>query len=345
SIKMLSIKGVISGTHPLSEKLIHHLLDFKYGRNTRKPVEDQLAQDLNEFITLQESLGFPIVSTGSMGLEDLIRPFTRSLQCLKSYQNIGDIPIVRWHYTNTFYRRPTLVDRFPEDSNVLLEDQHSLLGFSSYLHEFLKNRNSRIVLPGPFTLVSLIDVKKLVYSSYEELIVDAGRFLAQEIAKLPPNYQEVQFDEPILVWQKIPRKYSSSIIKAYKHIKAKTQQRNTIINTYFGDIVPILNLLRKIPVNGFGIDFIETNPIHLLDESFNGKIIQVGLINSKNFIPTRDGALDHSKLQFFCQLIQLLKELNPKELNITSTTGLESFPRIIADEVLRFISKIIAEVN
>jgi methionine synthase II (cobalamin-independent) len=347
----MNIRGAVSGTHPLSEELIHRLLDWKYGRNTKKPVEERLSQELNTFIDLQENIGFPIISTGSMGLEDLIRPFTRGLKCLKSYQNIGDIPIVRWHYTNTFYRKPTLVERFPEDSNVILKDQHSLLNASSYFHEYVKEKESRIILPGPFTFVSLIEVKldekdtKVLYPSFEELIEDAGRFLAQEIAKLPRNYREIQFDEPILVWQKIPRNLHDSIIKAYDHIKSRIKNTKTIVNTYFSDVVPVLKLLKKIPVNGFGIDFISTNPIHLTNESFDGKIIQAGLINSKNFVPSSDGILDQSRKRFYSHIIEALMELEPKELIVSSNTGLEYFPKVIADETLKYIANIIREVN
>ncbi len=342
------IRGALAGTHPLSEPLIQKILDFKYGRDLKNPVLGLFQQDLESLINLQQELGFPLISSGSLGIEDLIRPFTRSLECLnRSYQNLGDLPIVRWHHTNTFYRRPSLVDKFPEDSRVLLEDTNFLSEKSAYSHEALASFPSRIIIPGPVSLVSLVDIdnQKVPYQSKSEIIVAAGAYLAQEIEKLPNHYEEIQLDEPVLSWQRFPRRLYSAIHQAYQVISSlNANDRRLIVNTYFEDITPILDFLLDLPVDGVGIDLIATNLTSLATKNFEGKILQVGIVDSQNYLPTSNGALDFSVTPYLVRIVQAMLTLNPDELIVTSNTGLEYLPRPIADAKLRLISRIIEEV-
>ncbi|MFW9994331.1 MAG: hypothetical protein ACFFD4_19970 [Candidatus Odinarchaeota archaeon] len=347
---MSVIRGALSGTHPLSEELIGKILDYKYNRDTIEPVQQNFLKELNDLISIQQSAEFPVLSSGSLGIEDLIRPFTRCLKCLKSYHEIGDLPLVRWHYTNTFYRKPRLIARFPEESDVILTDRNALTGISSYSHEALENKVSRIVIPGPVSLVSLIDngyagTGSPFYSDINDMIEDAGRFLSQEVAKLPVNYEEIQFDEPALVWKKIPRRLDNSIIQAYEHIRSEIGRRKFIVNTYFENARPALRLLFKLPVDGFGIDLFATNLTNLVTSSFEGKIFQAGIINAKNYLPTRDGKLDHSLTEFYTNLVRLITQLKPEEIILTSNTGLEYLPKSAADACIQQLTAIVKEVQ
>ena len=203
---MTSVRGAIAGTHPMGEELIQAILDFKYGRADKEPVKTIFQKELKDLIHLQEKLSFPVVSTGSFGIEDLIRPFTRSLESLKSYDELGDLPINRWHFSNTFYRQPSLVSEFPNNATVLLNDTHSLTDENAYSHTYLEGKKAKIILPGPLSLSYLIDTSHdTVYQSQQDLILAAGRYLASEISTLPDQYVEIQFDEPNLVWDRIPR--------------------------------------------------------------------------------------------------------------------------------------------
>ena len=90
---MTKIRAALSGTHSLSEELIGKILDYKYGRDTIQPVQELFHEESAGLVLFQESAGFPVVSSGFLGLEDLIRPFTRSLESFKSYHDLGDLPI------------------------------------------------------------------------------------------------------------------------------------------------------------------------------------------------------------------------------------------------------------
>lgn len=332
----------------MSEELIRKLLDFKYGRDLKNPVMDLFHEDVESLIALQKSLGFPLLSTGSLGIEDLIRPFTRSLDCFKqSYENIGDLPIVRWHYTNTFYRQPRLMDKFPDDSRVLLDDVNTLSEKSAYSHEFLDGVPSRIVIPGPVSLVGLVEIDhaKSPYSSVDDALMAAGAYLAQEIEKLPSFYQEIQLDEPLIVWKRHPRRLQDSIRRAYQSIAQVTEgQRRVIVNTYFESTLPVIDFLLSLPVDGVGIDFIATNLNSIANKNFEGKILQAGLIDAQNYVPTAEGRLDVSNTSYHVKLAEALLDLKPEELIITSNTGLEYLPRPVADEKLQQIAQIVKEV-
>ncbi|OLS21700.1 MAG: 5-methyltetrahydropteroyltriglutamate--homocysteine methyltransferase [Candidatus Heimdallarchaeota archaeon LC_2] len=342
---MTSIRGAVSGTHPFSELLIQSLLDYKYGRAEKSIVQEKFQIELNDLIRLQENLNFPTISTGSFGIEDLIRPFTRSLSSFKSYHDLGDLPINRWHYTNTFYRKPELVSKFPEIPEVVNSDLHSLSDNNSYSHDYIHNKDSRIILPGPYSLIKLVHTKNSVYSSLDEAIIAAGEYLAKEVESLPSNYLEIQFDEPYFVWERVSRNLRDSISTAYDLLTSKCGNRKSIINTYFGDVSNIFSFLLDLPTSGFGVDFHHSNLVKISEYSLNNKILQAGIVDAQNFIPQTDGKLDRKQNKFYSKILSSLFELDPSEIVIASTTGLDYLPREIADEKLEQISDLVKSLR
>ena len=142
---MTEIRGVLSGTHPFSEQLIQQIIDYKYGRANSSAVKNLFHKELTDLLLLQKEHDFPVTSNGSFGVEDLIRPFTRSLDSVHSYKELNDLPIDRWHYTNTFYRKPELVKKFPDIPNVIKDDIHSWMLFDpkpEWTTEEIKNKMS-----------------------------------------------------------------------------------------------------------------------------------------------------------------------------------------------------------
>ncbi|MHA2089965.1 MAG: hypothetical protein ACW98K_03825 [Candidatus Kariarchaeaceae archaeon] len=338
---MTKIRGAISGTYPFGEELILSIMDFKYGRSGKDIVKELFHKELLELINLQEQLGvFPIVSTGSFGIEDLIRPFTRSLSALKSYDQLGDLPINRFHYTNTFFRQPSLVQGLPAEGSVILEDIHTLSDGNSYSHEYLSGKQAKIILPGPVTFSSFIDSANQDQTR-ADLIEDAGSYLAAEVAKLPSQYVEIQFDEPTLVWDRVPRALRPAIVNAYEEITGSAKQKKTIVSTYFESCENIISFLLDLPVSGIGIDFLQTNILSISEQSFEGKVLQAGILDAQNYVPNSDGTLNTSNNSVYSKFIGSLLEFHPKELVITSTTGLEYLPRDIANQRLQQTANII----
>ncbi len=338
---MTIVRGSLSGTYPYSEEIIRKIFDFKYGRDSIEPVKVLFEKELNELVARQNANGFPIVSTGNLGIEDLIRPFTQELDCLRSFKNLGDLPINRWHYTNTFYRQPTLVAKFPRDSQVLLNGKHRWVESYSQLYSVTQNFDTRGIVSGPYSLVTLVNRESTIYNNAEDAIIDAGDMIAHEIASLSDNIIEIQLDEPMFVWESLPRELRPAITKAYNSIREKNPSKTLIINTYFEDVTPILKFMLDLPVDGIGIDFHSTNILNISNFSFENKILQAGIIDSRNFIPDNSGGLSISHLEFMIALSQSLVKLNPKELIITSNTGLDLVPKPIADSYIDFIAKVV----
>jgi methionine synthase II (cobalamin-independent) len=347
---MTKVRAALSGTYPFSEKLIQKIFDYKYGRDTIEPVKELFKQEVSDLISHQILNKYPIVSTGNLGIKDLIRPFTQELDCLHSYENIGDLPITRWHYTNTFYRQPTLLGIFPFDSKALTEGKHPWVNTYGDLYSFVENYPARAIIPGPFSLVSLLNIGEVNnssphYSSMQKAILDAAEMIAHEISVFPSNIAEIQLDEPLFVWKSLPRHIYPILTQAYQKIRSKNPSKTLIINTYFEDVTPILSFLLNLPIDGIGIDFHSTNLVQISNFSFKDKIVQAGIIDSRNFIPTPEGKLNYSNKKFLVKMCEMIAEINPRELIITSNTGLEFLPKPIADSYVSLLAEIEGEMN
>jgi methionine synthase II (cobalamin-independent) len=337
---MTQIYGAISGIHPFSDEAIRKILDYKYKRVDISIVHNLFQSEFKQLEKLQQSLGFPYRSSGLFGLEDLIRPFTRNLETF--HQNeVADLPIVRYHYTNTFYREPVLVKKLPNQASVLVSDYNDLVNDNSYQHNLLANESARIILPGPISFISMISKNNNeVYRSDSELIEQTGEYLAKEIESLPPNYEQIQLDEPHAVWNRVNRTLRDSVTSAYEKIREKNPNRKLIINTYFESCANILPYLLDLPVDGIGIDFNATNILDISEYSLNDKILQAGIIDAQNFVLDESGKLDRSKNELYTSFAKGLLKFEPKELIISANTSLSYLPRVIADQKLEQISEI-----
>lgn len=345
---MTNVRGSLVGSFPFSELLVQKVLDYKYGRSAVGPVQEQFNTELTDLITLQEESLFPVVTTGSFGVEDLLRPFTTTLETFtNSYQKIGDVPVTRWHNTNTFYRRPRLTQPLPEDPHVITQALHTLSGKSSYSHDAVEGKRKRLILPGPYTFASLVDLPlgraDSPYDSFESWLEQVGYYLGKELATAG-GYEEVQLDEPALVWRRVPHDHRKSIVEAYKNIRGSVPDQKIIVHTYFGDANKVANLLLSLPVDGLGFDLRSTNLTHLAGLDLTGKVVQLGLVDSQNYIPNGDGQVIKENIPFLSSLVLSVQNLGASEVVVTPTTSLEYLPRPVAVEKVKTIAAIIQEV-
>jgi len=337
---MSAVQGTVTGTHPLGEPLIQSILDYKYGRAGNQPVIEKFDLELSSFINLQEALGFTHLSSGNLGIEDLIRPFTRSLSALKSYEQLGDLPITRFHYTNTFFRQPTVVEKLAEVDNVFLRDINTITHKNSYSLDAIAGKPGKFITVGPYSFAKMVRLEdQSPYADLSDLILDAAVLLANELNQLD-NISLIQLDDPYLVWERVPRSLREVIKEAYQIIKRRVSA-DIIVQTYFDSAKNIMSLLVELPTAGFGIDFYQTNLLALKDIDLSGKILQAGLVDSQNYIPDQEGQLDTSDTDFLVKIAETLLELDPKSLHIGTTTSLEYVPRNIADQKLKQVQRIV----
>ena len=69
------------------------------------------------------------------------------------------------------------------------------------------------------------------------------------------------------------------------------------------------------------------------------------MVDPQNFVPTPEGRLDTKNTNFLTNISRAVLNLNPGELVIGATTGLEYLPRKIADERLHQIHSIVSSLK
>jgi len=332
----MEIRGIVAGQHPLSEDLTLTILDWKYGRKPLSQVTQGLLDDVSSFVKLQHELGLSMTSA-QMGIQDILRPFVTHYGC---YSKTGGVS--RWHTTNTFYRRYTLNEglyngaRETATSNA----RHPLApDENAFLHYHTHGCAGRIVLPGPYTWSKMTDVKPKTYMDEGDYICDIGRMLANEIGYLPERYMEIQIDDPWLVWEHVPLNMWDSIITAYRFIWENTgPRRNIILNTYFGDAAPVMDLFQSLKIDGVGIDFTNTNIMDLMDVEMGHWIIQAGLFNSRNFYEE----FTFERAAFLLDMLRIIASKDPMEILVATNTSLDYLPRDLADKYLMRVAALVA---
>jgi 5-methyltetrahydropteroyltriglutamate--homocysteine methyltransferase len=101
------IKAYAPGIYARSEELVQATRDLDRGRTTTEAVEEQRRADLRSFLDAQREAGLDYLSDGSLGWQDIFRPFDESARGLEPG------PLTRYLNTNTFYRAPAVTEEKP----------------------------------------------------------------------------------------------------------------------------------------------------------------------------------------------------------------------------------------
>jgi 5-methyltetrahydropteroyltriglutamate--homocysteine methyltransferase len=91
-------KAYAPGIYPRSEALVQATRDLDRGRTTQAAVDDRLAVDVRELVSVQERAGLTLLSNGLLDWQDLFRPLAERSDGLDAR------PLTRFLDTNTFYR-------------------------------------------------------------------------------------------------------------------------------------------------------------------------------------------------------------------------------------------------
>src|SRR5437879_11007982 len=239
----------LAGIHPRSERLIELTRSYERAKASWSQVEVQLEQETREVIKLQESLGFKHFSDGSLGWQDQLRPVTRSLKGVESGTRYS-----RWFDTNTFYQKPIVVGRV----SVGEIDPEKFLQTKLLAGE----KNRKITLPGPYTFSQLSENK--YYEKYPDLLVDVAVAEREIIKKLRAEGVSLfQLSEPCLVYQPYRETFrdQGEVELALRAIRSVVEDNPAefVVQTYFGDVAPLLPKLLDLPTHGIGIDLFETD--------------------------------------------------------------------------------------
>ena len=177
------MQALAPGLYPRSEALVQATRDLDRGRTTQEEVDQQVARDLGELVSLEQHASLDLVSDGMLRWQDLFRPL------LDANEGLETGALTRFLDTNTFYRAPHATTARPKLSGGL-DDRHlaSLPG------------PRLVTLPSPFALSQGTGVpaltmaenvlKPLLDTIDAELVVLAEPFFGRQEATSPSELEE-----------------------------------------------------------------------------------------------------------------------------------------------------------
>ncbi len=310
----------LAGIHPRSEKLIELTRSYERAKTSWNQVEAQLEQETRELIKLQESLGFQHISDGALGWQDQLRPIARSLKGVESGTRYS-----RWFDTNTFYQKPIVTGKISAGEI----DPEKFLRTELLTGE----RNRKITLPGPYTLSQLSENKH--YENYPDLLFDIA-VAEREIIKRLRNegVSLFQLSEPCLVYQPYREIFRdrSEVELALRAIRSVVEDNpgEFVVQTYFGDVAPVLPKLLDLPIYGIGIDLFETEISVLRDQT--SKALVLGVVDSRESY-VEDPRWIADTVRKFCEQVDV------QDLVFASNSDLKFLPQEIANQKLEALSK------
>lgn len=305
----MNIITTISGIHTRSEKLIKMTREFDKGAIDYKEFEKALLNDIKNFIRMQSKAELEIFSDGMLNWQDPLRPIIECVEGVKSGQYL------RWFETNTFYKKPIVVDRL----KIKKENVKKFFNFDLIPEE----KSKIVILPGPHTLSTFSNEKDI--KGFVNILKDIIKLLENDYKNL-----FILLQEPCLVYrQYCPTKENFPHLKKVYHQLYSDNPQKYIIHTFFGSAENVLSLLSNLEC-WLGIDMIET-PYNVLKKFSKSKIL-LGIFDSQNSIieePTR-----------FNKLIGYIKSLKIENFGLCPNTDLRYIPRILADKKVHALKKV-----
>ncbi|MFX1508657.1 MAG: hypothetical protein ACFFDC_21450 [Promethearchaeota archaeon] len=350
---MPQYSSILTGIHPFSESLIKKIFDFKYGRaSSPTHVREAFEKDIKDLVKLLIQI-FPIaVSTGNLGWWDLFRPFSEKLKGLIHQENIGNLPVARNPLTNTFYRQPIVEGEISSEGSVLQAAKHPFLDGNILQTKLLtdqsKNYGKSLCLPGPFTFsraVSISSNGSKVYKTQDSLMIDFSTILQEEISYLSTEgYSHIVLDESSITWEKINSDTSSLLLDLWNQIVSNSSLK-IILHTYHHLTEAKLQMLLESNAWAVGIDLIRNSPQKLMEQSFNGKTLLAGLIDSQSYLRDADNKLVVEETSDLVNVGRKLEETQSSHIILAPSTRLEFVPRSVADLKLRQLGKALQELE
>ncbi len=310
----------LAGIHPRSEKLIELTRSYERAKTSWNQVEAQLEQETRELIKLQKRLDFQHISDGALGWQDQLRPIARSLKGVESGTRYS-----RWFDTNTFYQKPIVIGKISAGD----------IDPKDFLRPELltREKNRKITLPGPYTFSQLSENKH--YENYPDLLFDIS-VAEREIIKRLRNegVSLFQLSEPCLVYQPYRESFrdQSEVELALRAIRSVVEDNpgEFVVQTYFGDVAPVLRQLLDLPIYGIGIDLFETDISVLRDQT--SKALVLGVVDSRES-NVEDPRWIADTARKFCEQVDV------QELVFASNSDLKFLPQEIANQKLEALSK------
>mgnify|MGYP001032105374 CR=1 FL=1 len=260
----MNIKSSISGCLPRPPRLISTTRKYDRSRINEEELEEAYRTYTKEVIDYQVEQGLTYINDGYLRRQDLLRPFTTKLNGVETGQ------LYRWYNNNTFYRIPVIKGKLEGEAP-----------FNETYLDLLPKAEYKAVLPAPYTFVKL--AKNEYYESETDFLQEIAEIINAEIKALErQGYTYIQLSDPALVYHKTaPSKDELSAIAAAIEIATSGVKARTGLQTYFGDIEPVLADVLDWKVDDIGIDYYETDADAVKEYSFKGGV-SLGIVDARN---------------------------------------------------------------
>ena len=294
----------LTGPLPRNEELVAATRELDRGRRTAEEVRNLYDRATREVVELETSREFAAVTGGFLQWADLFRPFTQRIPGLRAG------PLTRWFETNTFFRRPIFTEPPVSDGGVLADALPLDILRESPLPR-------KVLLPGPYTLSGLAENETDL--SRGDLARAWAGVLAREVSALARwGYTHVQIQEPLLVVDPPSLEKENEVVAAYAPLASALEGVQSLVWTFYGDAAPVLPLLAKLPVQGFGIDLSETDPARI--RAFPpGRVLGLGCLDSRTSLP--EDPLEIARL-----VRELEGRLHPAGIHLGASAPLDLLP-------------------
>lgn len=187
--------------------------------------------------------------------------------------DIKALPMKKWFNTNYHY----LVPKFEKDTKVKVTGDKI---FQEYSEAKALGVQTRPVLVGPYTLLTLADYKDVTIDDVIKDVISGYKAIFNKLADIGATW--IQLDEPGLVFDLKPQD-KELFIDIYNELLTDKPLK-VLVQTYFGDVRDIYSDLIKLPVDGIGLDFVEgSKNSDLVKQGFpKDKLLYAGVVNGKN---------------------------------------------------------------
>ena len=314
---MPDLRAYQHGICPRSETLVQATRDLERGRTTPEAVDEAFRADREALLAVQREAGLDHLSDGLLRWQDVFRPLVDAARGLEART------LVRWFDNNSFFRAPRL-DGAP-----------ALDGLPPELSPDGGTPAAAVAtLPSPY-----------LFSRAAETSEDRDRVLGELVrgvltpavtALAEAGFAVIHLQEPWLPFFGIDDASWGPLEAGLGELHQASGRATLVFHTYFGDVAPHADRLRRLPVDAVGIDFVETD-LDALPSPW-GTGLLVGCLDGRRSLPeSADGTAKF--------VAQAAEALQPTELLVSSNSDLELLPREVADRKIRLLGEVRARAE
>lgn len=323
---------ILHGPYPRSPDLVQATRDLDRGRTTEDHVEEVRRSDAKRFRAAQAEADLPARSPPLLRWQDLARPLLEAADGLE----VG--PLTRFFETNTFYRAPRVT------GSPSLPDPVG----APAIEDPAGGTPAAATLPGPWTLarwsVGADEPPADLAATY------AGDVLAPQARDLRRRgFDLVVLHEPWIAVHGLSRDDETPLVEALEVLADGTDlplHAHTYMGPATGEGRPeqgpasrgetpgdAVAALLEAPLDGVGIDFLETDLEAVAGHDWSGTRLLAGVVDARNSIVEEPDALE-------AFLGEAREATGARGVTATHTTALEFLPTGIAEEKVRVLGEV-----